>query len=106
MLRRAAKVQLRLKTGAALRAQSNGELIKLGRGRGGASDVRAGRVITREGEKGRDFVAIVEGSAVVERKGRRINRLGAGDFFGEIALVTGEPRTATVTAETDLHAPS
>jgi CRP-like cAMP-binding protein len=40
---------------------------------------------------------LVEGSADVRRKGRKINTLGAGDFLGEIALITGAPRTATVT---------
>jgi CRP/FNR family transcriptional regulator, cyclic AMP receptor protein len=67
-------------------------------------DVREGRELTREGERGRDFTVIVEGSAIVRRSGRRVNRLGPGDFFGEISLVTGEPRTATVVAETPLRA--
>jgi len=40
---------------------------------------------------------IVEGYADVRRKGRKINTLRSGDFLGEIALVTGGPRTATVT---------
>ena len=34
----------------------------------------------------------------MRRKGRKINTMKAGDFFGEIALITGAPRTATVTA--------
>jgi len=40
---------------------------------------------------------LVEGAADVRRKGRKVNTLGSGDFLGEIALVTGSPRTATVT---------
>jgi len=57
----------------------------------------AGRKLTREGTSGKEFVVIVEGSAEVRRKGRRVNSLRSGDFLGEIALVTGMPRTATVT---------
>ena len=57
----------------------------------------AGKELTREGAAGREFLVLVEGAAEVRRKGRRINTLGAGDFLGEIALITGTPRTATVT---------
>jgi len=39
---------------------------------------------------------LVEGAAEVKRKGRRVNSLRSGDFLGEIALITGAPRTATV----------
>lgn len=56
-----------------------------------------GRTLTKEGATGREFLVLVEGTADVRRNGRRINTLGAGDFLGEIALVTGTPRTATVT---------
>ncbi|HEY2074466.1 MAG TPA: cyclic nucleotide-binding domain-containing protein [Gaiellaceae bacterium] len=56
----------------------------------------AGRKLTAEGGQGHEFVVIVEGAANVKRRGRVLNRLGAGDFLGEIALVTGRPRTATV----------
>ncbi len=66
-------------------------------------DVDAGRTLTRQGERGRQFLVLVEGEAKVERNGRRVNRLGPGDFFGEIALIAGTPRTATVTAETQAH---
>ena len=60
-------------------------------------DVPAGKTLAAEGKTGREFVVIVEGAADVRRKGRKINALGPGDFLGEIALVTGRPRTATVT---------
>lgn len=56
-----------------------------------------GRTLSRQGAVGSEFVVIVEGAAEVRKNGRRINRLGAGDFLGEIALITGAPRTATVT---------
>jgi len=57
----------------------------------------AGRKLAAEGAFGHEFVVIVEGAADVKRGGRVINRLRAGDFLGEIALVTGRKRTATVT---------
>jgi CRP-like cAMP-binding protein len=60
-------------------------------------DLPEGKVLAREGARGQEFVVIVEGKAEVEQNGRRINMLGDGDFFGEIALVTKQPRTATVT---------
>jgi CRP-like cAMP-binding protein len=60
-------------------------------------DVPAGRNLATEGATGKEFVVLIEGSAVVRRKGRRINTLNSGDFLGEIALIAGIPRTATVT---------
>lgn len=66
--------------------------------------VPAGKTLTKEGDRGREFMVIVDGSAEVRKKGRRLNLLGSGDFLGEIALISGGPRTATVTttSETDL----
>ncbi len=61
-------------------------------------DVKEGTVLTSEGDRGREFFVLVEGTADVRRKGRKVNTMGAGDFFGEIALVSERPRTATVTA--------
>jgi len=61
-----------------------------------------GRVLVREGELGREFWVVVDGIAEVSRDGQTLAALGAGDFFGEIALVSNVPRTATVTAASAL----
>jgi CRP-like cAMP-binding protein len=57
----------------------------------------AGSKLAAEGAHGHEFVVIAEGAAEVKRRGKVVNRLRAGDFLGEIALLTGERRTATVT---------
>lgn len=59
--------------------------------------VPAGRKLASQGARGHEFVVIADGAADVRRNGRVVNRLGTGDFLGEIALVTGRKRTATVT---------
>lgn len=61
-------------------------------------DVPAGKVLAREGDFGHEFFVIETGTADVERGGKRIGQLGAGDFFGEMALLEEDRRTATVTA--------
>lgn len=55
-----------------------------------------------EGEPGDAFFALVDGTIDVRRRGRRIAQLGPGSFVGEIALLSRQPRTATVTAATPL----
>ena len=57
-----------------------------------------GAVIVAEGEEGRGFYLIMSGEASVRQGKREINRMSAGDFFGEIALLEGTPRTASVVA--------
>ena len=59
-------------------------------------DLPAERNLTSEGAGGFEFFVLVEGEADVVRQGEVVNELGPGDFIGEIALVTGRPRTATV----------
>ena len=66
-------------------------------------DLPAGKEMATEGDRGREFVILLEGEAEVTKGGKRINTMNDGDFFGEIALVTKMPRTASVTATTDVH---
>jgi CRP-like cAMP-binding protein len=67
-------------------------------------DFREGKVLIREGERGREFFVLVEGEAEVRRKGKKLATRRGGEFFGEIALVSDVPRVATVTAKTPLRA--
>jgi putative ABC transport system ATP-binding protein len=59
----------------------------------------AGETIVREGEPGEEFFVISDGEVEVVRADHEVARLGPGDFFGEVALISGEPRNATVVAE-------
>ena len=63
----------------------------------------AGKEITEEGATGVGFHLITSGTASVTVGGNPRPSLGPGDYFGEISLIDGNPRSATVTAETDLE---
>ncbi|HLX89955.1 MAG TPA: cyclic nucleotide-binding domain-containing protein [Acidimicrobiales bacterium] len=63
----------------------------------------AGSVLTRQGASGGLAFVIATGSAEVVRGGRRLARLGPGDVVGEMSLIDGEPRSATVRALTDME---
>ena len=66
--------------------------------------VAAGTTIVNEGDQGREFFVILDGTARVIREGRRIATLGPGSGFGELALLLDNvPRNATVVADTDME---
>jgi CRP/FNR family cyclic AMP-dependent transcriptional regulator len=64
---------------------------------------RAGDTVTSEGAGGIGFFVIEGGEAKVSVGGEERRRLGPGDYFGEVALLTDSPRTATIVADSDLH---
>jgi CRP/FNR family transcriptional regulator, cyclic AMP receptor protein len=67
-------------------------------------DLREGKELTKQGRPGREFFVLVDATAEVKKGTRRVNLLGAGDFFGEISLVRQVPRTATVVATSPVRA--
>jgi CRP-like cAMP-binding protein len=95
-LRRDAKVEL-LKRVPLFAECSKSELRELAK-TADELDIRQGTVLTREGRTAKEFFVLVDGTAEVTKAGKKIADLGAGDWFGEIALITNSPRTATVTA--------
>ena len=63
-----------------------------------------GKAVVREGHmSGVGFFVIADGEAAVTVNGRRVSKLGPGDHFGELALISERERTATVTAVTELR---
>jgi CRP/FNR family transcriptional regulator, cyclic AMP receptor protein len=100
-LRKSARVEL-LRTIDLFKGCSTGEL-------GGIAslttehEARPGRVLTTRGEPGLEAFVIVDGEAEVTRKGVSLATLGPGSLFGELALLDGGQRTATVTAASDMR---
>jgi CRP/FNR family transcriptional regulator, cyclic AMP receptor protein len=68
------------------------------------ADFAAGDVLVREGDPGDAFIVIVGGRATVDQGGTTVRELSAGSFLGEISLIDGGPRSATVTAVEPIHA--
>ena len=66
-------------------------------------EAEAGRVLIQEGEYGRELIIFIDGTAEVTRDGEHVRDLGAGDIVGEIALLDGGVRTATVTVREPTH---
>ena len=62
-----------------------------------------GTVLIEQGTRGREFFVLVEGTVDARRNGRKLRTMEAGDFFGEIALVTETPRSATVVATSSVR---
>jgi CRP/FNR family transcriptional regulator, cyclic AMP receptor protein len=80
---------------------SKGQLQEIGR----VADeltVKAGTVLARQGDIGRELFVIVDGTASVSRDGELVATIGKGGFVGELAVIARVPRNATVTAESDL----
>lgn len=65
-------------------------------------EVEAGRVLTDQGDAGREAFVIIEGEATVKRGAGKIATLGPGDAIGELSLLDHGPRTATVEASTPM----
>ena len=65
--------------------------------------LKAGTVIMDQGQTGREAYVILEGSATVKRNGKKIGSAKSGSVIGELSLLDNGPRTATVTADTDVR---
>jgi CRP/FNR family transcriptional regulator, cyclic AMP receptor protein len=65
-------------------------------------EVKAGRVLVDQGKTGHEFFLILDGSATVRANNRKVASLGPGQYFGELSLLSREPRDASVTADTDM----
>jgi CRP/FNR family cyclic AMP-dependent transcriptional regulator len=68
-----------------------------------AVQLRKGSVLAKQGAQGLEAIIIVDGRARVERHGKAIAELGAGHFVGEMSVIDGKPRSATVVAETPMN---
>jgi CRP-like cAMP-binding protein len=67
------------------------------------AELKKGTILTRQGADGGLAFIIASGRAEVSRDGRSLARLGPGDVVGELSLIDGQPRSATVTALSDME---
>jgi len=65
--------------------------------------VEAGKILVSEGATGTEFFVILDGTARIERRGRKVADVGPGGFFGDLALLDRAPRNATVVAQTPME---
>jgi CRP-like cAMP-binding protein len=98
-LRASAKEQL-IKSVPLFSHCSKSEIMALA-GEADELTIPEGKELTRQGDRGREFMVIVDGAAKVEKDGHLVNELGPSDFIGDIALLSDVPRTATVTTTTE-----
>jgi CRP-like cAMP-binding protein len=65
-------------------------------------EVDKGAVLTKEGQPGRECFVVSEGKATAKLRGKKLASYAPGDVFGEMSLLDNEPRSATITADTDM----
>lgn len=95
--------KIRLLSGVSLLAScSRGELGRIA-SLADQLEVPKGKVLAKEGDPGWEFFVVCEGRAKATRRGRKVASFGRGSFFGEMSLLDEGPRSATVTAETDMQ---
>ncbi len=82
---------------------SDAEIATLSR-TGTLVEIPAGAALTVEGTVGREALVIVDGSAAVAKEGTHIATIGAGEIIGEMSLISGSPRNATVIASSMIRA--
>ena len=96
MLRKNAKIEL-LKSVPLFSGCSKSELAQIGM-IADEIDLPAGAALIRQGELGRQFFVLVEGTVEVRQNGRKLPTRGGAGFFGEISLLSNSRTTATVTS--------
>jgi len=102
MLRKNAKVEL-IRTVPLFSNCSKRELAEIA-SLADELDFPEGKTLIKEGERGREFFVLIEGTVDVKQKGRKLAPRGRADCFGEIALILDAPRMATVTTTSPVRA--